>query len=365
MNVVGFIRDNGGCGFYRVRQPLEVMRNNGVKVNFIEKGDKAHDISSRITDADIFVVPRPSENEMLAFFPTVRAYGKKLIVEHDDNLLAVTPLSQHYKEWGTEEVKLERNGKLIDLWIDGKTIDIAANRERIDNVKRAINEADALTVTTAELAEAYKEYNENIFVLPNCVDLDLWKKLPLKKENDDIRLFWSGGASHYEDWVQIQEVLPVLFDKYKNLKLVLLGTKFDGTLRNIPADRIEHHQWVPTPAYPYKVSILNGDIGIVPLQDTLFNRGKSALKWIEQAALSIPCVTSALTPYIQMDEVNNGVFIENNSIEGWIQGLSILIEDPLLRWQMGGEAHNTVKRKFDINKEWKQWETAYKKVVEA
>ena len=365
VKITGFIRDNGACGFYRVRQPLTVMKKNGADVNFIEKGDKAFDISHRIATTDLFVIPRPSENEILDFFPTARAYGKKIIVEHDDNLLEVSPLSQHYHEWGTEELTLEVGGKKVELWKDGHTLDITANRKRVDNVKRAIEEADALSVTTPELAQAYADFNDNIFCLPNCVDLNVWQKLPLKRKNkDEVRLFWAGGASHYEDWAQIQDMLPVLFDKYDNLKLVLMGTKFDGTIKNLPKDRVEFHPWVDTMAYPYKVPILDADIGLIPLHDTPFNRGKSAIKWIEQGALSVPCVTSALTPYIQMDEGGNGIFIENNAPDGWIEGLSMLIEDPMLRWKMGGEANDTVKRHFDINKEWKQWQEAYQKVID-
>jgi hypothetical protein len=94
VKITGFVRDNGACGFYRVKQPLDALKKNGIGTNFIEKGDKANDISGRIADADLFVIPRPSEDEIIDFFPTARAYGKKIVVEHDDNLLAVSPLSR-------------------------------------------------------------------------------------------------------------------------------------------------------------------------------------------------------------------------------------------------------------------------------
>jgi glycosyltransferase involved in cell wall biosynthesis len=364
VKVTGFVRDNGACGFYRVTQPLTFLKKHGVDTNFIEKGDKAFDISHRISTSDLFVIPRPSENEILDFFPTARAYGKKIVVEHDDDLLHVSPLSQHYNEWGTEEFAIEMGGKKVELWKDGHTFDIAKNRKRIENVKRSIGEADALTVTTPELAKAYAEYNENIYCLPNCVDMEVWKQLPLVKNKDEVRLFWSGGASHYEDWAQIAGMLKPLFEKHKEAKLVLMGTKFDGTLKGVPEDRIEFHPWVDTRAYPYKVPTLGADIGIIPLNDTIFNRGKSAIKWIEQASLSVPCVASAFTPYIEMDEGGNGIFIENNSVDGWIEGISMLIEDKMLRWDMGMKANETVKRNFDINKEWKQWVDAYQTVLD-
>ena len=79
-----------------------------------------------------------------------------------------------------------------------------------------------VTVTTPKLAEAYKPYNDNVVVLPNCIDLDLWKPMDLKP-SDEIRLFWAGGSSHYEDWMMMTEVLPVIMDKYPQVKLVFMG----------------------------------------------------------------------------------------------------------------------------------------------
>ena len=44
-------------------------------------------------------------------------------------------------------------------------------------------EADLITTTTEVLARKFRELNPRVEVLPNCLDLNLWKKLPSRKES--------------------------------------------------------------------------------------------------------------------------------------------------------------------------------------
>lgn len=365
MNIVGVVRDDGACGYYRVSLPLRTLgKNTDHNVGFVEKGDPADVIFKKFSQADVAVIPRPHEPQWISVIKQLKDKGIKSVVEYDDNLFNISPLSPHYQDFGTENIEVDHGGKKLPLWEDGKNIDLKANKEKLDNVKRTLELADAVQVTTDILADVYLEYAQQAFVLPNCIDTKLWNKLPLKRDKEETRLFWSGGSSHFEDWVQIQGVIPHLMEKYKDLKLVLLGTKFDGTLKGVPSDRIEYHNWVPTPAHPYKCSVLDPDICVIPLKDTDFNRCKSAIKWIEMGGMSVPSVASAISPYIEMDAGSNGVFIEDNAFDGWVDGLSLLIEDKMLRWKMGGEAKKTVDQYFDINKRYTLWEAAYQELLD-
>jgi glycosyltransferase involved in cell wall biosynthesis len=151
--------------------------------------------------------------------------------------------------------------------------------------------------------------------------------------------------------------------KYPELKLVLMGSMFKGTLKGIDEDRIEFHEWVKTPAYPYKAAILDLDFAIIPLEDNIFNRCKSNIKWVEMGALSIPSVTSYISPYREYATENNGIYIEDNDPKAWIEGISAMVEGAKLRETMGIEARKTVEDHFDINKKYILWEEAYKKLT--
>jgi len=375
MKVSYFLRDNGGCAYYRLALPLETMGQKGnVPIASFKRGDTVDQIL-RALDANIFVLPRVCELEFINILPQFRERGCKIVIDHDDNMFEVSPFSPHYEETGTEDVFVNFQGERHPMWIDERHawkykhlktqpnfIDMQRNKIRKENFILAMQEADCVTVTQPILAEVYKPYAKKVVVLPNCVDMNIWKKLPFMPR-EDIRLYWSGGSSHYEDWCVLAEVLPIIMEKYPQVKLVLFGAVFEGTLKNIPKDRYEFHPWIATPAYHLKSAILDPDICVIPLYENEFSKCKSPIKWIEMGALGIPCVTSYYSPYKEIASEDNGIFIENNDKQAWIEGISLLIEDVALRKKISENAHKTVEDKFDINKMWKMWYDAYSEVL--
>lgn len=364
MKITYFLADNGACGIYRLDNPmLEIKKSKEAEVYRLDKGDSILK-SIECLEADIFVMPRMHGEEMQRNFRKLQNGGKKLVIDHDDFLFDIQPLMRAYGEFGKEEVRYKMpDGSLIDIWKDGVNINIQANIERLNGVAKALEQADLVTVTTDILADAYKKYNKNVIALPNCVDMSLWQKLPLKKESDEIRLYWAGGDSHYGDWMLLPEVLKAVMDKYKNLKLVIMGTLFQASLKDLPQDRIEHHGWVNTHAYPYKTAILNPDIAIIPLEDTKFNRCKSNIKWVEMSALEVPCVTSLVSPYKEWATEDNGVFIEDNNKDAWIDGISYLIDNPDKRKDFSLKAKETVIENFDIKTQYHKWVKTYTDLI--
>jgi glycosyltransferase involved in cell wall biosynthesis len=371
LKIAYFVRDNGACAYYRVVLPLETYGSkNGTRVISFGKGDSTENLEAML-NSDIIVIPRVREEEFINLIPRLQAEGKKVVVDHDDDIFSISPFNPAYEDYGTEEVFILLNGESMPLWIDQRKrldftkskykpnfVDLEFNRNRLRAFENGLRHADMVTVTTPLLADAYTRYNRNVKALPNCVDMSLWKK-PEFKERDTIRLYWSGGASHYEDWVLLAEVLPEVMKKYPQTVLVILGQKFDGTLKEIPRDRFEFYPWVATPAYPYRTALLDPDICLIPLKETDFSQCKSPIKWVEMGALEIPCVASLVSPYKEIATEENGVFIENNDPQAWLEGISLLIEDKGLRKSVAGAAHQTVLDNFDISTQWEQWRNAY------
>lgn len=364
MNITYFLRDNGACGYYRADLPMQKIRQSRkAAIEKIEKGDNHIHIGQALNQANIIFTPRMAEDSFISALKDMQMEGKKLVIDFDDDMFNISPLSPHYKECGIEDVRyVMPGGEVVNLWEDGRNIDIKANKKRLDGVKRALEMSDMVTTTTDVLAGVFSEYNDNVKVLPNCIDPDIWQSLDMKRK-DEIRLYWAGGSSHYEDWCILTDIIPEVMAKYPQVKLVLMGTKFDGTLKKIPKHKVEFHNWVPTPAYPYKSAILSPDICIIPLRNTEFNRCKSAIKWIEMGALGVPSVVSNISPYKEMRNGDNGIFIEDNDPEAWMKGISMLVEDELLRAKIGGNAYRHTMSNFDINKNYPLWINAYKELM--
>lgn len=374
MKVTYFLNTKGGCDWYRAKSPIETATFAGaIASKEIWPQQVLTDIQfnrKRFDDymsADVFVVQRViGVGFIKRIIENARKYNPKakVVMDFDDNLFKVSPLSNHYADYGVEEVKLRlADGSEHWAWKDGKNIDLSVNRKRMDEIRESLGLVDMVTVTTDILAECFRTYNENIRVLPNCVDTNSWRPWPLIRSKY-IRLYWGGGMSHWEDIAIIRNVIKRIVKKYDNVQIVFMGWKPEGIEQEL-GDRFEYHSWVETPAYPYKVASLIPDIGIIPLVDNDFNRCKSAIKWIELSALGVPSVTSLVSPYKEMTELHedNGVYIENNDEDSWVDGISMLVEDAELRKKLGEAARETVVNNFDINTQYHQWVNAYNEVL--
>ena len=358
--------DEGGCAYYRSILPHETMaKAEGIPVLKIEKGASPEKYM-KLVEADLIQLGRISAAQPLrdTLMKLKHQHNTKLVLEFDDNVFKVNPYSPHYMDYGLEDFNDEYTG--IQIWKDGVGgFDTGTNRNRLDGIKWMAENSDLITVTQPELAKVFSNYNENVICLPNCVDMSHWNKLPIiRKNSEEIRLFWQGGCSHYVDWLHLTNVLPEIIKKYPNVKLVIMGQLYDGTLSGVPKDRIEHHRWAHFEAYPYKVATLDPDIALIPLDDNEFNRCKSNIKWVEMAAMGVPCVVSAVTPYFEHYNGKNMVAVDNDD-ESWFKGLSAVIDDTVLRSSIAGNAKKTVEDNFNITKEYIRWYNAYKELISA
>lgn len=366
MNIAYFLSDEGGCSYYRAMLPLDTLYDQKLAdVMRINKGDVSERVATGFAEADVVVFPRVSGNPtMFRLMESLKEDGKIVVTDYDDNIWRVTPLSQHYMDYGLVEyqhVIRDASGakQRINVWKDGvKNFSIKRNRERLLGAEKALGLADLVTTTTDILAEVLRQYNPNVAVLPNCVDMRRWRRLPMKP-HDELRIFWAGGASHFEDWLILENVLPVVMERFPRVKLVLLGVKFNGVFKNLPPDRVEFHQWENNLSYPYKSAILDADLCVIPLVDNAFNRCKSPIKWVEQSALGVPSVVSMVSPYAEIYDGENAVMVADNDRDAWIEAISTLLRDPVLRAKIGGKAQRYVEARFDIERRAVDWLNAY------
>lgn len=374
VKIFGFEKSQSGCDWYRIKQPLlHIRAHKEAEVRLFHKGldfdwfgstEAANKLNEDLEWADVLFVPRLSESKFIAVLREFQKMGKKVVSEWDDNFMKVNPLTHQYGYFGLEEYSEVVNGEKIEVWKDGKNIDLKTNRENMKLLQEGLSMSDMVLTTGEDIAEAFKPYNPNVRICPNSVDVNFWEKLPLQ-EHKGIRMGWFGGDTHYHDWLMLAPVLKPFMDANPNVTLVIMGGKYDGTLRGIDPNRIEHHHFVDINAYPYKAAILDLDFSVIPLVDTEFNRCKSSIKWLEMAALHVPSVTSFVRPYAQMMDLvkDNGIFIENNDLQAWFDGMTEMTTNAVLRKQMGVAARRSAEQFYDANKTWKIWLNAFEEVL--
>ena len=376
MKIAYFKNSDGGCDYYRALLPIETAAKKGAlaaqslwPANILADITYNKERFARAMSSDVFLLQRIIGKTFVQKMQEIVMANKgksKLVIDHDDNVFNVSPLSNHYVDYGTEEIKIQAGGKVIYEWKDGENINISLNRKRQDEIKWSLETCDMLTVTTDILAQEFSQYCGNVRVLPNCVDMKIWNRLPLIRKNpDEIRIYWSGGHSHWEDLFIVKQTLIEIARKHKNVKIVISGWKPVGMEEEYPTDQFEFRPWTDTVAYPYTTAIADPDIAIIPLVDNAFNRCKSPIKWIEMSSLKVPSVVSMVSPYQELIPLkeDNAIFIERNDPNAWIKGIEMLINDAELRKKIGQNAYDTVKEHFDINTQYPAWANAYGEVL--
>lgn len=365
IKILGFEREQGACGHYRIVQPLYKMLQQE-KANILTihpgNGEDLEFVAQKIIESDIIVFQRPADDRWLNFLKVAQKNGKIIVVDYDDNPFETSPLNPSYQYYGVKEYRYRwPDGKEDMLWENGKAgFDIEANITRRDYFRAAFKRADLVTTTTPILQKELQKINKNTAVLPNVIDFDLFEKADMVKK--EIRIGWQGGFSHYEDLYMIVPAIKKIVAKYPNVKFVFFGDmRFKNLFKDIPEDRIEAHHWVQRVAYNYKLALLNLDIGLCPVIDNTFNRCKSSIKYLEYSALGIPSIASNIPPYSpDIVDGETGLLV---SEKGWFNAMELLIEDKKLRLKMGESAYQNAYKNHNADKEAHKWVKAYEDLL--
>jgi glycosyltransferase involved in cell wall biosynthesis len=208
--------------------------------------------------------------------------------------------------------------------------------------------SDGLIVSTPYLAEQYKGHNEKIFVVPNSIDFKEWSGLG-SRHHDRIRIGWIGGATHGKDLEMVAPALEEVLSKYYEQDVWFYCIHgCPEIFKKWP--RVYHTiKWANINLYPKFLNSFKFDIGIAPLEDNNFNRGKSNLRWLEYSALGLPTVASPLPDFARVIEDGKTGFLARDERE-WEDRLSLLIDAEGLRREMGVAANKKIKADFNVIK---------------
>ena len=249
----------------------------------------------------------------------------KIIYETDDDLLGVEENSPSY-----EYVNNVRN-----------------------ELSNFIDASDVVTVSTPNLALKFS----NAQVIRNYYVSDVYNIKNEIARNSKLKLGYFGTLTHSKDLALIKNVVLKLKEKY-DFDFEVIGGFNDG-------DKSSDEDWyTPVELPPNNMNFevfmswlednASWDIGIVPLEDSEFNRGKSELKFIEMAVLHVPSVFSDMSVYnsVVVDGVSG--FLASTE-EEWISKIELLINDVKLREEISQNALETVLTNYLKKSRVNQW----------
>lgn len=243
---------------------------------------------------------------------TVRAAAKRWVIDFDD------PLSYSSKNGGQPS------------WVRRRRFNATVGR------------ADASLVGSQFLADLSKPFGHRVEIMPMAVDLP--DTVPARESPGDrsVTLLWLGSAGTQVYLRDIGELFSLIKTDVP-LQLRLVG----GEALSFPGSTldVDHRPWSPQ---EQNRALREADLGLCPMPDTLWTRGKCPYKILQYMAWGLPWIGSAVGENLvaaSRDDEARGVTAITPA--DWAQAIQRLAQDASLRREMGQRGRAYVERVHD------------------
>lgn len=269
-----------------------------------------------------------------------------------------------------------------DYWIIPKTNPYYKTYIIGNYIEEYIPLMSAITTTTDYLANHIRMYNDNVFVCPNAVDLNIEQYQNIKQtQSKRLRFGFVGGVSHYNDIKQTKGFTRFLKNELKNdIQIVLAGFDYGNddqrlcywnyfeklitddykilnkqhqdflmTFSKLNYYTNENYRRIYSHTIDNYMNIYNNvDVLLVPLYDDEFNKCKSELKMIEAGTANIPVICSPIGIYNSFND--DEVYKCDNGAKNWSDAIKELLYDKNLRNTLSYNLSNKIKKEYNLTK---------------
>jgi glycosyltransferase involved in cell wall biosynthesis len=205
-------------------------------------------------------------------------------------------------------------------------------------IDQLMNNAALVIAGNSYIAErAYKAGAKKVEIIPTVIDLEKYSVKDHSNTQNKFIIGWIGSFSTSSYLNQLINVTRKYTD-INNTTMVAIGASKELLLD----ENIQVKKWVEETEVE---EIKEFDIGIMPLSDSPWSKGKSGFKLIQYMACGLPVIASPVGT--NADIVEHGVngFLANNDDE-WIRAIETLKNQPDLRRAMGNEGRKKVESMY-------------------
>ncbi|MHB1468798.1 MAG: glycosyltransferase family 4 protein [Solirubrobacteraceae bacterium] len=310
---------------------------------FLRQHGVALDVHPTMTDAEYAVIS--SRASVLRKSCVMAAAQSRAVLHHspEHDLLLVHRLRLLAPLPGVDPPRRVDVYDLDDALFIGSTA--AANRRfrwAKQEARRCIEylrRAKLVIAGNAFLADCARQHARRVEIVPSCVD-PARQGLRVHEERDVVVVGWIGSRTTSAYLPAVLPAIERLNRDRLRAKLVLVGA--DPALE---APWIEHRPWSLATE---NADLASFDIGIMPLPDTEWTRGKCGYKVLRYFAAGVPAVASPVGVAPELIGQDRGLLAASS--EDWHAALEQLIADVEERRQRGAAARQFVERHYSYRR---------------
>lgn len=263
-------------------------------------------------------------------------------------------ISRHLvKGYGTFERMLKRP-RIMDV-DDAIWLDWPLGRICQPYIARGM---DAIVAGNDYLADYYSRYCNDVYVLPTAIDTNRYTPRPANSERAGGKFVvgWTGLACNYKYLRLIEPALNRFFAEHKDAELLILSNRpFEPV--ELDAGRIRYLQWTPDIE---ATSLHQMSVGIMPLPDDKWTRGKCSFKMLQYMASALPVVASPVGMNRQVFEKGDCGFAASG-LDEWYEAFETLYCDAAMADRKGQTGRQIIEKEFTAAYVAARWAEIFRK----
>jgi glycosyltransferase involved in cell wall biosynthesis len=203
--------------------------------------------------------------------------------------------------------------------------------------------ADVVIAGNELLAEWLSRHSARVEVVPSLVE---HRDVPARvhEAGDRIVLGWIGSPSTAGSLSRLRDPIGRLAEGANGVQIELLAV--GGRAPEIPGVEVRSESWSEKRERQFLREV---DIGLMPLEDSAWARGKCSYKALQYMAAGIPVVADDVGVSAKVIGHGEGGLIVRDADE-WLEHFSALIGDVQLRARLGGNGRSRVAKDFSVER---------------
>ncbi len=249
-------------------------------------------------------------------FLLAKVFGRKIIYDFDDAI------------WLTDN---EAEGRL-ERWLRWRS-----------KVKHICRWSYRISCGNNYLANYARQFNASVVVNPTTIDTENLHnpvRINCKRQPEQLIIGWTGSHSTLKYLNQLLPVLQQIEHEFYYVKFLVIANRD-------PKLQLPRYFFVPWQKETEADDLACIDIGIMPLPDDEWTRGKCGFKALQYMAMEIPCIASPVGVNSEIIEHGKNGFLAASAGD-WIKYLRLLITDESLRKKIGKAGRETVISRYSV-----------------
>ena len=191
------------------------------------------------------------------------------------------------------------------------------------------------------LANFARKHNKNVIINPTTIDMSRHPSVKSIYKGNKIVIGWTGSKTTLKYLDIVRPVITRLMSAYPSIELHIIADarpSFDLPLYKFVRWTIENEV----------KDLMEFDIGIMPLPDNDWSKGKCGFKALQYMSVGIPAVASPVGVNKQIIQHNQTGLLAQSE-EDWLQCLELLAKDPDLRARLGAAGREFVRSHYSVD----------------